>query len=165
MRVVWLEFDWVTLERLLITFYSHANFTPSVFLGSNLTISHILASVPACFTHSLLHAFTLVLNYTHPHTHKMFLIPGWSEYPMVHCNGTSRWSLIGLDHWTSLGDGCQRLVVVSLWGGCAVETHFRVSAFLPHMRESFCAGKVRLKGNKGNWVNQFSNTLLTSAFI
>lgn len=77
--------------------------------------------------YSLSHCYmqTQCISHTHTHTstqshtsttHKRFLIPGWSEYPMVHCNGTSRWSLIGLDHWTSLGDGCELLVVVSQWG-------------------------------------------------
>lgn len=110
--------DEFELHWLFFTFYSI--YYTSVFLESKNVISHILASVPPSHTvtcnHSAYRTSTLPLSHTHPHSHKLFLIPGWSEYPTVHCNGTSRWSLIGLDHWTSLGDGCE-LVVVSQWGG------------------------------------------------
>lgn len=56
--------------------------------------------------------------YTNLHSNKQFLIPGWSKYPMVPCNGTSRRSLIGLDHWTSLGDDCELRVVFSRQALC-----------------------------------------------
>lgn len=52
-------------------------------------------------------------------------------------------------------------------GGRAVETHFRVvsAVFFPRLRKIVHAGDVRFKGNKGNRLSLFSNTLLTSAFI
>lgn len=59
---------------------------------------------------------THTLTHTRPRTHKSFLVSGRNEYPTAHSNGTTRWSPIGLDHGTSLRDGCE-LFVVCLSGG------------------------------------------------
>lgn len=113
--VVWL---WVKLEWLFFHILL-TNFTPNLFLESkSWSPTYWPVSPPICLPLTLLHATTVPIAHTHfyfttithPRTHKHFPILGWREYPMVHCNGTSRWSLIGLDHGTSLGSGCEILV-------------------------------------------------------
>lgn len=104
-----------------------------------------------CYIHTvpISHAH---LTQSHTFTH---LLTWWSEYPMVHCNGTSRWSLIGSDHWTSLRDGSELLVVVSQWGGSRSSNSFWSCFCISSSCEEIKEIESRL----------FLNTLLTSAFI
>lgn len=85
-----------------------------IFRLKNLSPTYWPVSPPVSLPRTLLYA--TIVPITHRHSRKRSLLPRWSEYPTVHCNGTSGWSLIGLDHRTPLRDGCQ-LVVVAQWGG------------------------------------------------
>lgn len=83
------------------------------------------------------------------------------EYPTAHSNGTSRWSPIGLDLGTSLGDGCELLVVCLSMGAVA---RLRL-LWSVNTRKRVNAGNMTFTGNKGNGGNLFLQFLLTSAFI
>lgn len=106
----------------------------------------------------LFNSLTLCLchinTFPQSHPHEQFVIPGWSEAPMVHCNGTSRWSQIGSHHRTSLGDGRKRLV--SSLRGFALLTH--LSCFCISWGKQF----MPVMWHNGN---KQSNTLLTPVFI
>lgn len=95
---------------LFLTLYAHADFTPSVFSESKTEQS------PTSWRASRPLSPTSTRSAYLPYAHSRVSYRGRGERPMVRCNGTSRWSLIGLDHLTSLGDGYE-LVVVSQWGG------------------------------------------------
>lgn len=103
----------------------------------------------------------LALNRTCSHTRKRSSISGRTEYPTAHSNGTSRWSPIGLDLGTSLGDGCELLVVCLSMGAVA---RLRL-LWSVNTRKTVNAGNMTFTGNKGNGGNLFLQFLLTSAFI
>lgn len=69
--------------------------------------------VRICYMNTRCSSSVQLVCYTNPHSNKQLLIPGWSKYPTVPCNGTSRRSLIGSDHRTSLRDDCQLHAVSS----------------------------------------------------
>lgn len=145
------------MSYILLFSLSYKLDTTSVFGKS--PVSHILASV--CFpphTVRCKHTHTSSLPLRHSHTHKGPAVPVWSEYPMVHCNGTSRWSLIGSGRWASprrrrraprhlAARGCLRC-----WD--SFSSCFCISSSCEE--KMLNADTEIFKGNKGNWVDLFS---------
>lgn len=140
-------------------FFTHANFTPSVFLESKTQQS------PTYWPASL-HAYTAPTSHTHfysiTHIHipiNVFSSQGGVSIPWctVMEPPGGLWLAWITKHPLEVDAS---LLLSSLTGRLRCWDSFSSCFFL--MRKTVYAGNVRFKGNK---VNLFSNTLLTSAFI
>lgn len=152
-ELIWLSLTELHWSDLFFTFYSHANFTPSVFLGWKTSQSPTYWPVSLPLTH--MHRASLAnIHLTPPQTHKGLCSRGVPWCTVMEPPGGLRGARI-----------TERLVVVSQWGLCSRHS-FEVFLRFPVVRRKlFVLMMWDLKEIKEMASICFLNTLLTSAFI